>query len=110
MWNYLNHCVISVNSHAGATLMSWLSEFFFLLALTQHSQDLEKSACGRNPKADEASRGVVNSYRPIFLLCVPYKILEKLIYACVEPTIDPCSLESRLNFDEKNQRWIKSFY
>ena len=29
------------------------------------------------------------SYRPIFLLCVPYKILERLIYARVEPLIDP---------------------
>ena len=28
------------------------------------------------------------SYRPISLLCVPYKILERLIYACVEPLID----------------------
>ena len=28
------------------------------------------------------------SYRPIFLLCIPYKILERLIYARVEPIID----------------------
>ena len=32
--------------------------------------------------------GDPKSYRPIFLLCVTYKILEKLIYACVEPLID----------------------
>ena len=29
------------------------------------------------------------SYRPIALFCVPYKILERLIYARVEPLIDP---------------------
>ena len=29
------------------------------------------------------------SYRPIFLLCVPYKILERLIHIRVEPIIDP---------------------
>ena len=29
------------------------------------------------------------SYQPISLLCVPYKILERLIYAGVEPIIDP---------------------
>ena len=29
------------------------------------------------------------SYRTISLLCVPYKILERLIYARVEPIIDP---------------------
>ena len=32
--------------------------------------------------------GDPNSYRPISLLCVPYKILERLIYARVEPLID----------------------
>ena len=31
----------------------------------------------------------LKSYRPISLLCVPYKILERLIHACVEPTVDP---------------------
>ena len=29
------------------------------------------------------------SYRPISLLCVPYKILERLLYSHVEPIIDP---------------------
>ena len=29
------------------------------------------------------------SYCPIFLLCVPYKILERLIHISVEPIIDP---------------------
>ena len=33
--------------------------------------------------------GNPKSYRPISLLCVPYKILERLIYARVEPLIDP---------------------
>ena len=29
------------------------------------------------------------SYRSISLLCVPYKILERLIYARIEPIVDP---------------------
>ena len=33
--------------------------------------------------------GNPKSYRPIFLLCVPYKILERLICASVEPLINP---------------------
>ena len=33
--------------------------------------------------------GDPKSYRPISLLCVPYKILERLIYARVEPLVDP---------------------
>ena len=28
-------------------------------------------------------------YRPISTLCVSYKILERLIHACVEPIVDP---------------------
>ena len=32
--------------------------------------------------------GDPKSYQPIFLLCVPYKILERLIYARVESIID----------------------
>ena len=29
------------------------------------------------------------SYCPISLLCVPYKILERLVYNCVKPIVDP---------------------
>ena len=38
------------------------------------------------------------SYRPISLLCVPYKILERLIYACVEPLIDPLLPKEQAGF------------
>ena len=39
--------------HAGAALKSWLRDFF-LLAPTQNSQDLKKSACGRDSKTNKA--------------------------------------------------------
>ena len=38
------------------------------------------------------------SYRPIFLLCVPYKILEGLIYARFEPLIDPLFPKEQAGF------------
>ena len=38
------------------------------------------------------------SYRPISLFCVPYKILERLIYACVEPLIDPLLPKEQAGF------------
>ena len=38
------------------------------------------------------------SYRPISLLCVPYKILERLIYARVEPLIDPLLPKEQARF------------
>ena len=37
-------------------------------------------------------------YRPISLLCVPYKILEELIYARVEPLIDPLLPKEQAGF------------
>ena len=37
-------------------------------------------------------------YRPISLLCVPYKILERLIYARVEPLIDPLLPKEQAGF------------
>ena len=42
--------------------------------------------------------GDLKSYRPIFLLCVPYKILERLIYARVEPSIDPLLPKEQAGF------------
>ena len=44
------------------------------------------------------SVGDPKSYRPIFLLCVPYKILERLIYARVEPLIDPLLPKKQAGF------------
>ena len=42
--------------------------------------------------------GDPKSYRPISLLCVPCKILEKLIYARVEPLIDPLLPKEQAGF------------
>ena len=42
--------------------------------------------------------GDPKSYRPIFLLCVPYKIVERLIYARVEPLINPLLPEEQAGF------------
>ena len=38
------------------------------------------------------------SYRPISLLCVPYKILERLIHARVEPIVDPLLPREQVGF------------
>ena len=42
--------------------------------------------------------GEPKSYRPISLLCVPYKILERLIYARVEPLVDPLLPKEQAGF------------
>ena len=80
-------------------LKSWLRDFLFfcMLAPTRNSQDLEKrSACSRDPiKADEARWAPKELYRPISLLCVLFKILERLIYAGVESIIDSLHLKEQ---------------
>ena len=85
--------------HAGAALNSWLRDFLplFLFAPTQNSHDLEKSACSRDPKTNEAP-GDPKSYRPISLLCFPCKILERLIYSHVEPLINPLLPKEQAGF------------
>ena len=84
--------------HAGAALKSWLRDFF--------------SSCLRRLKIPKIWRralvivipkptkpvGNPKSYRPISLLCVPYKILERLIYARVEPLIDPLLPKEQAGF------------
>ena len=75
--------------YAGAALKSWLCGFL--------------SPCLRHLKIPKVCRRALvvavpepkkpvedpKSYRPISLLCVPYKILERLIHARVEPIVDP---------------------
>ena len=41
------------------------------------------------------------SYQPICLLCVPYKILKRLIYACVEPLVDPLLPKEQAGFQHR---------
>ena len=75
--------------HAGAALKSWLRDF-----LTSCLRRLKIPKIWRRalviaiPKPAKPV-GHPKSYRLISLFCVPYKILERLIYARVEPLIDP---------------------
>ena len=75
--------------HAGTALKSWLRGFL--------------SSCLRQLKIPKVWRRALvvaipkpkkpvedpRSYRPISLLCVPYKILKRLIYAHIKPIVDP---------------------
>ena len=42
------------------------------------------------------------SYGLIFLVCVPYKVLKRLIYNRVELTVALCSQRNRLDFDAES--------
>ena len=75
--------------HAGAALKSWLRDFLSsCLRRLKIPKIWRRALVVAIPKPGKPV-GDPKSYRPISLLCVPYKILERLIYARVEPLIDP---------------------
>ena len=47
--------------------------------------------------------GDPKSDRLISLLCIPYKIMERLIYACIKSIIDPMFPQGKHDFDAKDQ-------
>ena len=74
--------------HAGAALKSWLCDFLSsCLHRFKISKIWRRVLVVAIPKPAKPV-GDPKSYRPISLLCVPYKILERLIYTRVEPLID----------------------
>ena len=89
--------------HAGAALKSWLHDFLSsCLRRFKIPKIWRRALVVAIPKPAKPV-GDPKSYRPISLVCVPYKILERLIYARVEPLINHCSLKSRLGSDAGSQ-------
>ena len=74
--------------HAGAALKSWLRDFISsCLRRLKIPKIWRRALVVAIPKPGKPV-GDPKSYRPISLLCVLYKILERLIYARIEPLID----------------------
>ena len=80
--------------HARATLKSWLRDFLRRLKIPKIWR---RALVVTIPKPGKPV-GNPKRYRPISLLCVPYKILERLIYARVEPLIDPLLPKEQVEF------------
>ena len=84
--------------HAGAALKSWLRDFLSsCLRRLKIPKIWRRALVVAIPKPAKPV-GNPKSYRPISLLCVPYKILERLIYARVEPLIDPLLPKEQARF------------
>ena len=84
--------------HAGAALKSWLRDFISsCLRLLKISKIWRRALVVAIPKPGKPV-GDPKSYRPISLLCVPYDILERLIYARVVPLIDPLLPKEQAGF------------
>ena len=84
--------------HAGAALKSWLRDFLSsCLCQLKIPKIWRRALVVAIPKPGKPV-GDPNSYRPISLLCVSYKILERLIYARVKPLIDPLFPKEQAGF------------
>ena len=87
--------------HAGAALKSWLRDLRDFLSSCLRRLKIPKiwkrALVVAIPKTGKPV-GDPKSYRPISLLCVPYKILERLIYALVERLIDPLLPKEQAGF------------
>ena len=75
--------------HAGVALKSWLCGFLSsCLRRLKIPKIWRRALVVAIPKPKKPEEDP-KSYCPISLLCVPYKILERLIHTCVEPIINP---------------------
>ena len=84
--------------HAGAALKSWLRDFFSsCLRRLKIPKIWRRALVVAIPKPTKPM-GDPKSYQPISLLCVLYKILERLICARVEPLIDPLLPKKQARF------------
>ena len=84
--------------HVGAALKSWLHDFIFSCLRRLKIPKIWRRAFVVAITKPAKPVGDPMSYRPISLLCVPYKILERLIYARVEPLIDPLLPKEQAGF------------
>ena len=75
--------------HAGSALKSWLRDFLSSCLRPLKIPKIWRRALVVAIPKPMKPVGDPKSYRPISPLFVPYKILERLIYAGVEPLIDP---------------------
>ena len=82
----------------GAALKSWLHDFLSsCFRRLKIPKIWRRALVVANPKPTKPV-GNPKSYRPISLLCVPYKILERLIYTRIEPLIDPLLPKEQAGF------------
>ena len=75
--------------HAGDHAKEWLRKFFNKCLLTCKLPRIWRRATVIAILKPNKPKDEPKSYRPISLLCIPYKIVERLIYNCISPVIDP---------------------
>jgi len=81
--------------HAGSALKSWFCDFLNSCMRQLKIPKIWRRVAILKP---EKPLGDPKSYRPISLLCVPFKILKRLIYARVETITDPLLPQEQAGF------------
>ena len=84
--------------HAGAALKSWLHDFLSSCLRRLKIPKIWRRALVVVIPKPAKPMGDPKSYQLISLLCVPYKILERLIYSHVEPLINPLLPKEQTEF------------
>ena len=84
--------------HAGAVLKSWLNNFFSSSVRQLKIPKIWRRALVVAIPKPMKPPGKAKSYRPISLLCVLFKIMERLIYARIEPIVDPLLPQEQAGF------------
>ena len=75
--------------HCGVKCQKWLTDFYSCCFTNQVIPKIwRKATVIALPKPNKPVDDP-KSYRPISLLCVPYKLLERLLLARIEPVVDP---------------------
>jgi len=98
----LDSIILEFILHAESALKSWFCDF-----LNSCMRQLKSPKIWRRalvvaiPKQPEKPLGDAKSYRPISLLCVPFNIVERLIYARVKTIIDPLLPQEQAGFRHK---------
>jgi len=85
--------------HAGSALKYWFCDFLSSCMCQLKIPKIWRRALIVTIPKPEKPLGEPKSYHPISLLSVPYKILERHIYAPIDAIIVHCSLGSRWGFD-----------
>ena len=75
--------------HTRSSLKSWFCDFLNSCMCQLKIPKIWRRALIAAIPKPEKPLGYPKGYRPISPLCVPFKILERLIYARVDPVIDP---------------------
>ena len=100
---------LELTTHTEAALKSWLCGFLSsCLCHLKIPKVWRRALVVAIPKSKKPVEDL-KSYGPISLLCVTYKIFERLIHAPVEPIVDPLLPRSRLGSDREGQPWIRLF-